>query len=34
MYIGGLSINKTNIFVLENDFFILGISMCEEVGED
>ena len=33
IYIGGLSTNKTNIFILEM-IFIHGISMCEGVGED
>ena len=33
IYIGGLSTNKTNIFVLRI-IFIHGTSMCEGVGED
>ena len=33
IYIGGLSTNKTNIFVLET-IFIHGTSMCKRVGED
>ena len=33
IYIGGLSTNKTNIFVLET-IFIHGTSMCERVSED
>ena len=34
IYIGGLSTNKTNIFVLKTVFFIHDKCMCEGVGED